>query len=346
MLIASSNLPNNNIVSDPTEADCDNDGISDKEDDRPLYYRYTTGVSYILYRPSDADYRDGGFTTQAHNLQNTLYEEYGYETMGQVVMIPIRTEAEFVDSWTNEVLESWVTGKIDNVSLMFHGRYYAIMIDSEKNENLTVSPQGMVGSDSQATDIRTLEMKTIDTIDLISCNNGLINAIDVVMKMHCRDEDDKENLLIYEGDFYIQGNVAQAFLETQNVSKVYAFDGSVSMNKKTGEGRLAFKQHIMEYIEELEEYSIYTPLRNKAGMVDVALGRFGGYCPGDEMAIGEVLYYKDDTGNMYCEFEYIYMDWGSNLIEELMGHYEKADIKWISEKYEIGNYSRLICGKE
>lgn len=49
-------------------------------------YKDTTGVSYILYSPGNAE-GEGDFTEPAENLRETLKYQYGYSKMGQVKLI-------------------------------------------------------------------------------------------------------------------------------------------------------------------------------------------------------------------------------------------------------------------
>ena len=92
------------------------------------------------------------------------------------------------------------TDKIDEVVVIMHGMYYAMMINADAKENLTVSPDGKVSSDSSALRISDLPVRNIETIRLSSCNTGLLDAINLNDNTGCRLSKSRinENICIHD----------------------------------------------------------------------------------------------------------------------------------------------------
>ncbi|MBO6206646.1 MAG: hypothetical protein J6O73_18590 [Lachnospiraceae bacterium] len=159
---------------------------------------------------------------------------------------------------------------LDDLVIISHGNYYAVILNENNMEHLTVSPDGRVKSDDSSLIISELPQKTADRIVLCVCNTGLLDAINIYY--------DKE--ITVDKTFRVTGNVAQMFLETQNVKYVDAYDGSVSFNIWTGADKLSNEQESFpKYLAELEPYREFTPTRN-----------------GDS-PIGKMTYYKGETDN-------------------------------------------------
>lgn len=254
---------------------------------RGKYVKNSDGKSCIFYRPTESSYEEGGFTKQATKLKKVIKYRYGYTNNSQVTVKEVRTENDFVKSWNS------MTGAMDSVSLLLHGNYYALLLDdSDARQNLTVSPDGMVGSDDSAYRICDLDRKTIKTLNINSCNTGLLDAIDI------------QYLKKGEfGDYLIKGNVAQAFLESQNVNEVIAWDGSMSYNIATGNPKSSRTQgKFADFLKELENVRVYIPKRKKTTGLDIIYrlpkSKISEYQPN-----GKTIYYKD-KGNMYVKYVY------------------------------------------
>jgi RHS repeat-associated protein len=95
------------------------------------------GKSYVFYDPrpnSDDEDVDGGFPSQAIKEQKRLEEKYG---KGTAELVPITTEKEFVEAWKN------MDGKINEVTLIFHGGPQTININWKNQEYLTATGDGL-----------------------------------------------------------------------------------------------------------------------------------------------------------------------------------------------------------
>ncbi len=221
-----------------------------------------TGKSYILYTEE--------LTTNVDYFCEHYKYLNGYINEEQVEAKLIKTEKDFIDFWNNMEPGS-ETDKIDNVAILMHGNYYAIIINSALNDdnsaylegkspqNLTVCKDGKVGTDYSATFIGSLKRQNIETINLYSCNAGLLDAINV---------EREKSLAAVTGHssekYLIEGNVAQAFLKSQNVDVVTGYDGSVGFNDDKSP-RLSYAEgHYVGFIDELNNYRKIVPYRDSS----------------------------------------------------------------------------------
>lgn len=124
----------------------------------------------------------------------------------------------FVNAW-NSMKPGKGKSKIDTVAIMMHGKYYALIIDGENNENVVANDVGLATSDEDATTISSLEEKNIQTLHLYSCNAGLLDAIDCSIKKKVDGTKKK---------FIINHNVAMAFYKLGKIDEITAYDGSVA----------------------------------------------------------------------------------------------------------------------
>ncbi len=216
------------------------------------------GRSYVIYTE---EFNEHG---QADGALQFMQYAYGYVNLDQTTAFCVSTEQEFFDAWST--MEPGEGDKeIDEVRIIMHGNYYALIIDNgepfdENNipdhepQNLTVSPDGRVTSDPECMIISDLPEKSIYKINIYSCNTGLLDAINI--------EYDKEYDKNNHNTFHITGNVAQAFLYSQDVQVVYAWDGSVTP-LANGFARLSNEQeHYYSMLAELEPNCVIEPLRN------------------------------------------------------------------------------------
>lgn len=252
----------------------------------------TKGKSYILYQPEL-------YPSQAKQERKRIKYQYGYKKLSQVEMHKVTTEKKFVSVW-NAMIPGSGMGKIDTVSLLFHGSYYAIMIKSGTQQNLTTSPDRMVTSDDNATYIRDLKRKKIKAINILTCNGALLDAINIndIVAMTV-EENGKEKKV----DVRIKGNVAQAFLDSQDVNVVTAWDGSLgyTLNRP----RLSFTQtRYLDYLKDLAPYRLIEPIRATCYYyADVKQKKM----IGDLLPKGRITYQKDANGQMYCKYKYKYV---------------------------------------
>lgn len=217
----------------------------------------------------------------AKKYVNLLQYYNGYKSTDQIELIIVSTESEFEDAW-NSMDDNNGTESIDNVVLIMHGNYYALIIDAEAKENYTISQDGRVGSDDDCKIISDLSVKLINTISLCSCNTGLLDAININYDKAYEIKDDNGNV-IESGTYNLEGNVAQAFLDTQNVMRVIAYDGSVSFDKTSGADRLSYEQDSFPgWVNELNLIRVFTPTRNSVngpvGKVIYINGPDGQFC--------------------------------------------------------------------
>lgn len=241
-----------------------------------------TGRSYVLYD-------NNAFSSQAKIARKRIKYMNNYEEKEQVIMKAINTEQQFKTIWSSMKGDS-KTGKIDCVALVFHGTYYTINIDYKKGEYLVTNPYGVTVMGSNATDIRTLQKKKIGCIMMQTCDGGLLDAINFNKILSI----DSENSAL------IKGNVAQAFLDSQNVDKIKAWDGSLSY--ALGYPRKSVNQG--DFFVALSNLKLagraYAPKR----------GTYITYSDGSKKHIekkepkGEVTYHKKDDGTMYCQYSY------------------------------------------
>ena len=158
------------------------------------------------------------FKSQAKEMRKTIKAENGYKKLDQVSMLYVKTEEEFVNAW-NSMKPGKGKSKIDTVAIMMHGKYYALIIDGENNENVVANDVGLATSDEDATTISSLEEKNIQTLHLYSCNAGLLDAIDCSIKKKVDGTKKK---------FIINHNVAMAFYKLGKIDEITAYDGSVA----------------------------------------------------------------------------------------------------------------------
>lgn len=270
----------------------------------------TTGKSYILYIDL--------FENQAKKMQKTLKSKNGYVKLEQTEMKKISTETEFVEAWNS--MSSDET-KIDNVAIMMHGNYYAIIIDADNKENMVVDDEGLSRTDSYATPISSLNQKQISTLNLYTCNAGLLDAININYTKICEEGDNTNS------SYVVNGNVAQAFLKLGGIDKITAYDGSVGYSFNNP--RLSYTQnHTFDYIQELK----------KSGCVVVSVNRYNG-CISDypqysmkpdnvkyllEYGIapnGEVEY---DCANLKATYKYDYKDILNIFVNPIIKKYKKT----------------------
>jgi hypothetical protein len=265
------------------------------------------GQSYVLYTNE--------FSNQADQAANRIFDQRAYVNDKQVITKEITSELDFINAWQsmhNGVGEE----EIDEVNILIHGTYYALIIDDALNEdnteylddktpeNLTVSEDRCTSTDLYATYIGDLASKNINTLKIYSCNTGLLDAINVSFNK----EFDK--LTKQEGEYHIEGNVAQSFLKNNNIRRVIAYDGSVSFTND-GLPRISYEEgHYMSYLDTLKEYRKIIPLRYEGVMADYgpmyilqngldSLFQFG------IMPNGEVIY-TDDQKAIYSYKKKIY----------------------------------------
>lgn len=247
----------------------------------------TTGRSYVFYDKSN-------FESQAKTARKRIKFERGYKSINQVKMYDIATEDAFVNLWRNMVGDT-KTGKIDEVCLLFHSRHYAIMLDAEHYQNITTCPEGKVSSDSTATYIRDLPKKKIKCINIQGCSSGLLDAINLLGNTIVGKNKGEDVLL------NVKGNVAQGFLDSQDVDEVHAWDGSVSYF--FGYPRISRNQNpFYEKIQYLKTSRRYAPIRGTKIINTVGAGTTV-YWEGTNKPYGEIRYYKE-KGGMFCKYYY------------------------------------------
>ena len=254
---------------------------------RGKYAKNSNGKSYILYRPNDEEYEEGGFTKQAKKLKKVIRYRYGYSTNNQVTLKPVTTEDEFVAAWNS------MTGSMDSVNLLFHANYYALLLgDPDDFENITCSDDAKVGSDESAFYIGNLERKTIKSLNINGCNSGLLDAIDINFRKKGKS-----------WTYVIKGNLAQSFLKSQNVSEVIAWDGSMSYNPTTGNPKSSRTQGSFKtWTTELKDVRVYIPKRKKTTIADI-IYRLPKSKISDYQPNGKTIYYKSSE-KMYVKYEY------------------------------------------
>ena len=249
----------------------------------------TLGRSYIFFNGDD-------FSKQAEKVRERTKLANGYASINQVIMKNIKTEKRFTAEWEN-MTSNKSTREIDDVVLLFHGSYYAIMINEdldENHENLTTAPSKKVSTEDDATYIRNLKKKKIDCITIMTCNGGLLDGINLDASIPFNVQN------LGKRTFTIKGNVAQAFLDSQNVREVKAWDGSLSYLPYSYVPILAKSQvHYLEKIKKLKKYRCYKP---KRGIYFIGL--FKKHIKKNQPK-GQVIYIRTKKGNMYCLYSYL-----------------------------------------
>lgn len=267
------------------------------------------GRSYILYTDE--------FQTQAESIKSMLMDERAYVNENQVEMNLIKSENDFRETW-NYMTPGVGNEEIDDVVIVMHGNYYALIIDDALNENnseylqgctpenLTVSKDHKLTTDANATYIGDLICKNINTLRIYSCNTGLLDAINISI------DKDLHMVTDISGTYHIDGNVAQAFLDNNNVRQIIAFDGSVSFDDN-GLPRLSYdEQHYLGYLEDLKDKRKLTPYRFEGSMSEfgfeyIVKNKLDSIFKHEVMPNGEVIY-NDDNKAIYNyktnEYEY------------------------------------------
>lgn len=279
-------------------ASCEETEVSDEYSDaafRTMYGKGGTsiGQSYVFNNPDD-------FTNQAKREQKTIKSVYGYKSKKQVTMIPINTQKEFVKEW-NALPQNGT----DRVSLLFHGSFYAIVIkldeDKNINENLTTNPNGTVSSAEGAVYIRNLKKKTIGMINILTCNGGVLDAIDYNDNVTISTEYKKKKI---KKTFKIRGNVAQAFLDSQDVKTVKAWDGSLGYFPIKYIPMLAVHQDAFKgKLKMLKKKRVHKPIRGKI-IKNCNTGKIT--YKKNQSPSGEAVYIKLD-GKMTCVYKIQYI---------------------------------------
>lgn len=243
------------------------------------------GRSYII---ATEEFNQYPFYNARHYADWLQYYN-GYKSIDQIVMFIVSTESEFEEAW-DSMDDNNGTEPIDNVVLIMHGNYYALIIDSAAMENYTISRDGRVGTDDDCKIISDLSVKSIDTIRLCSCNTGLLDAININFDKEYEIKDETGNV-VETGAYHLEGNVAQVFLDTQNVTSVIAYDGSTGFNKLSGVDRLSYKQESYpDWVNELSLIRVFTPTRNS-----------------NNDPVGHVIYLNGPNGQFcYYYYDYIY----------------------------------------
>lgn len=216
--------------------------------------------SYVYYDPSDH-----GFTKQAEAEAKRLEKQYGTP----VHLVGITTTEQFKENWNGmgsykDKDGNTITVSIEGVSLLFHGSPHTLNIDYTKDQYLTTSSDGKTPGGRPALYIGDLESKTFDKLTILSCNGGHIDHLD--------------------------DNVAVTFLNSNNVKKVIAWDGSVSYSKTwvlwgSYYPRLAYDQ---------SAYYSWTP---DSKFLWFTFKR---------APLGEITYTKDENGNINWDFKVQY----------------------------------------
>lgn len=251
--------------------------------------RIGEGKSYVLYDPDQ-------FPEQAKVERKRIFYQYGYKKLSQVEMHKVTTEKEFIEAW-NKMKPAKGMAKIDTVSLVFHGSFYSVSINSDNKEYLTTSPDNAVAKDNNATYIRGLAKKSIKSINLLTCSGGLLDAVNVFDIVGVTIKSKKY-------DVKIKGNTAQAFLDSQNVDMVTAWDGALGYYHASLKPRLSNTQGShRQKIKDLKPYRVVKPIRGTwYYYADVKQNKItGGTKPK-----GRITYMKDTDGNMHCTYSYQY----------------------------------------
>ena len=101
-----------------------------------------------------------------------------------------------------------------------------------------------------------MKRKTIECITLYSCNVGLLDAINLDTDITYKTKEYGEKT------FKLKGNVAQAFLDSQDTKEVKAWDGSMTYIPKIYTPMLAHDQkHFQEKLKKLKKIRCYKPKR-------------------------------------------------------------------------------------
>ena len=146
--------------------------------------------------------------------------------------------------------------EITEVDLYFHSNPTTLIMPNNK---YGINPSGVSSSGNEIGKFSDLDKKTIDTVSFVSCNSGRIESSD---------------------------NIASIFVNTQDVGKVYAWNGSVSFSwglqtVVIGSGMFAVTATVLHA----------TPKVSKTQHID------------SEYPFGQVCYYKKN-GKIY----YYYVD--------------------------------------
>lgn len=204
----------------------------------------TTGKSYVFWTDE--------FEKQANDIRTSIQRKNGYKKLEQVVMVNVDTESDFVDGW-NSMVPGADEEKIDNVAMVMHGNYFALIINSANKENIVIDQEGLAGSDDNATCVSSLGQKNISALNFYSCNAGLLDAINIQEIRTCTTGDKNGK------SFTVEGNVAQAFGKLGGIDTITAYDGSVAFwpvpyNRLP---RISQAQnHFFDFLKGLQKYKV------------------------------------------------------------------------------------------
>jgi len=112
--------------------------------------------SYVFYDPNI--YGDDTGLDYAEQLQKELEDCYDEPCH----LIPITSMDEFIEAWNDEMGKDG--GKIDGVVLLFHGSFECIQFSTKTDKYATTT--------LFMRDISKLDVKTMNTLILLSCNPG------------------------------------------------------------------------------------------------------------------------------------------------------------------------------
>ena len=192
-----------------------------------------------------------------------------------------------------------------------------MMINADAKENLTVSPDGKVGSDKSALRISDLPVRNIETIRLNSCNTGLLNAINTNFKKGMNDN-------VEDGVKYqIQGNVAQAFLNSQNVHEVYAWDGNTNPGTISEGDRLSHTQggfHDALDDQRLKDAQVLYVER------DIWIDKTGDGFGFRDKPVGLVRY-VNENGQQYCTYTFEFPTTSNGILTNSIDIYGYVDLE-------------------
>lgn len=268
---------------------CEGIEVSDEYSDEMFRTLYSKGAgagkgrSYVFYSDEFKEHVDAE--------KDRIKSAYGYQSLKQVTAVHIKTGKDFLKNWN-----AMPDDKVDRVSLMFHGRFYCITLENGDAILTCPNRKSFLGRDSLH--IEDLNKKTIDCINILSCTCGMLDAInynnDVTLKIEGKNHTNK-----------VKGNVAQTFLESQNVTTVKAWDGSLAYSRINHKPRLSNKQEEFQaYRKALEKKRVFKPIRGPrmypGGKNSATLLPKSKLYPSDEW----VTYEWNKKGKKICTYSY------------------------------------------